>query len=552
MAAYTFAPLTPTSFLARSATVFRDRVAVVDGDRTFTYAELHDRSLRLTGVLAGLGVGPGDRVAALCTNSHVMLEMHHGVPLRGAVLVPLNIRLSVDELTFIVGHSGATVLVATHELADTARQVAERCGARLVVAGDEQDEYGALLDAAEPQPEDLADERDLLAINYTSGTTGSPKGVMYHHRGAFLQALAMAFHTRLTSDSRYLWTLPMFHCDGWCFPWAVTAAGGTHVCLRAVDPAEIWRLLRGEGVTHYSAAPTVLTMIANAPEADGDPLDHQVDVTTGGAPPSPTLLSRMAELRMRVTHLYGLTETFGPVAVNEWHSEWDALTGEEKAVLRAAGVGNVVAQPLRVIDLAGDDVPADGTTIGEIAARGNDVMLGYYRDEKATAAVDAGGWFRTGDLAVMHPDGYVEIRDRSKDIIISGGENIASVEVERAIDSHPDVVESAVVGRPDERWGEVPVAYVVLREGATADAAAIIAHVRERLASFKAPKDVVFGDLPKTSTGKIQKHVLRRSDVQSGLCLTAQAGSRVARTSSARPSGRPCSSPTDASSTAAT
>ncbi len=517
MAAYTFAPLTPTSFLARSATVFRDRVAVVDGDRTFTYAELHDRSLRLTGVLAGLGVGPGDRVAALCTNSHVMLEMHHGVPLRGGVLVPLNIRLSVDELTFIVGHSGATVLVATHELADTARQVAERCGARLVVAGDEQDEYGALLGAAEPQPEDLADERDLLAINYTSGTTGSPKGVMYHHRGAFLQALAMAFHTRLTSDSRYLWTLPMFHCDGWCFPWAVTAAGGTHVCLRAVDPAEIWRLLRGEGVTHYSAAPTVLTMIANAPEADGDPLDHQVDVTTGGAPPSPTLLSRMAELRMRVTHLYGLTETFGPVAVNEWHSEWDALTGEEKAVLRARqGVGNVVAQPLRVIDLAGDDVPADGTTIGEIAARGNDVMLGYYRDEKATAAVDAGGWFRTGDLAVMHPDGYVEIRDRSKDIIISGGENIASVEVERAIDSHPDVVESAVVGRPDERWGEVPVAYVVLREGATADAAAIIAHVRERLASFKAPKDVVFGDLPKTSTGKIQKHVLRRSDVQSG------------------------------------
>ena len=516
MAAYTFAPLTPTSFLARSATVFRDRVAVVDGDRTFTYAELHDRSLRLTGVLAGLGVGPGDRVAALCTNSHVMLEMHHGVPLRGAVLVPLNIRLSVDELTFIVGHSGATVLVATHELADTARQVAERCGARLVVAGDEQDEYGALLDAAEPQPEALADERDLLAINYTSGTTGSPKGVMYHHRGAFLQALAMAFHTRLTSDSRYLWTLPMFHCDGWCFPWAVTAAGGTHVCLRAVDPAEIWRLLRGEGVTHYSAAPTVLTMIANAPEADGDPLDHQVDVTTGGAPPSPDPAEpdgRAADaghppLRAHRDVRAGRGQR---VALGVGRAD----RGGEGGAARRQGVGNVVAQPLRVIDLAGDDVPADGTTIGEIAARGNDVMLGYYRDEKATAAVDAGGWFRTGDLAVMHPDGYVEIRDRSKDIIISGGENIASVEVERAIDSHPDVVESAVVGRPDERWGEVPVAYVVLREGATADAAAIIAHVRERLASFKAPKAVVFGDLPKTSTGKIQKHVLRRSDVQS-------------------------------------
>ncbi|MGN6128917.1 MAG: acyl--CoA ligase family protein [Nocardioidaceae bacterium] len=504
MASFTFAPLTPTSFLERSASVFRDRTAVIDGERRFTYAELHDRSLALTGALADLGVEPGDRVAALCANSHVMLELHHGVPMRGAVLVPLNIRLSVDELAWILEHSGARVLVATKELAATARKVAERVDVRLVLEGEG---YDGLLAAATPAPEPT-DEQALLAINYTSGTTGAPKGVMYHHRGAFLQAMAMAYHTQLDADSRYLWTLPMFHCDGWSFPWAVCAAGATHVCLRAVDPTEIWRLLRTEDVTHYSAAPTVLTMIANA--ADAAPLDERVHVTTGGAPPTPTLLARMAGLGMDVTHLYGLTETFGPIALNEWHSEWDALSGEEQATLRARqGVGNVAAQPLRVIDLNGSDVPADGETVGEIAARGNDVMLGYYRDEEATRAVDAGGWFRTGDLAVMHPDGYVEIRDRSKDIIISGGENIASVEVERAIDTHPDVVESAVVARPDEKWGEVPVAYVVLRDGASADEAAIIAHVRSKIAPFKAPKQVVFADLPKTSTGKIQKNVLR-------------------------------------------
>ena len=511
MASFTFAPLTPTSFLARSAAVFADRVAVVDGDRRLTYADLLDRSKRLAGALAGLGVEPGDRVAALCVNSHVMLELHHGVPMRGAVLVPLNVRLSVDELAWIVGHSGAGVLVATPELEPAAREVAARTGVRLVVADGGEDGYDALLAAAEPRDPEAVDEQGLLAINYTSGTTGSPKGVMYHHRGAFLQALAMAYHTRLTSDSRYLWTLPMFHCDGWCFPWAVTAAGGTHVCLRALDPAEVWRLLRTEGVTHYSAAPTVLTMIANAPDAAGEPLAHRVAVTTGGAPPTPTLLSRMADLGMDVTHLYGLTETFGPVALNEWRSEWDALAGEEISTLRARqGVGNVIAPPLRVLGPDGRDVPADGATIGEIVARGNAVMLGYYRDEAATAAVDADGWFRTGDLAVMHADGYVEIRDRSKDIIISGGENISSVEVERAIDTHPDVVESAVVARPDEQWGEVPVAFVVLRDGASVDEAAIIAYVRERLAHFKAPKQVVFGELPKTSTGKIQKNVLRR------------------------------------------
>jgi fatty-acyl-CoA synthase len=356
------------------------------------------------------------------------------------------------------------------------------------------------------------DEGAVLAISYTSGTTGRPKGVMYHHRGAYLQALAMAFHNRLGPESVYLWTLPMFHCDGWCFTWAVTAAGGRHVCLRAIDPQEIWRLIRSSGVTHYSAAPTVLTMIANSPAASEGELPAQpVHVDTGGAPPSPTLLERMASLRMDVTHLYGLTETYGPVALNEWHPDWTSLPVAEQATLKARqGVGNVVAERLRVIDVEGRDVPADGETIGELACRGNAVMLGYYRDEDATRAVTAeGGWFRTGDLGVMHPDGYVEIRDRGKDIIISGGENIASVEVERCLDSHPAVLESAVVGKPDETWGETPVAFVTLREGCTASADELRAHVRERLAHFKEPKEIVFSDLPKTSTGKIQKNVLR-------------------------------------------
>ncbi|MEV4837352.1 acyl--CoA ligase family protein [Nonomuraea sp. NPDC049486] len=512
MASFTFTPLTPSAFLERSGAVFRDRIAVIDGARRLTYGEFLDRARRLTGALADLGVEPGDRVAALCVNSHVMLELHNGVPMRGAVLVPLNIRLSAGELAHIVEHSGARVLVATDELAGRAREVAAATGVRLVLAGGPGDEYEELLAAAEPRLAACEDERGLLAINYTSGTTGRPKGVMYHHRGAYLQTLAMAFHAGLGPASAYLWTLPMFHCDGWCFTWAVTAAGGTHVCLRAVDPAEIWRLLREEDVSHFSAAPTVLTMIANAPEARaGAPLGRTVRVQTGGAPPTPALLARMAGLRMEVTHLYGLTETFGPVAVNQWQPQWDALSAGGQAELKARqGVGNVIAEQVRVVDGSGADVPADGETVGEIVVRGNDVMLGYYRDEQATAEVDAGGWLRTGDLAVRHPDGYLEIRDRSKDIIISGGENIASVEVERVLDGHPSVLESAVVGVPDEKWGQVPVAFVALRpEAPPVTEDDVIAYVRERIARFKAPRKVVFGELPKTSTGKIQKNVLR-------------------------------------------
>ena len=516
MAPFTFSQLTPTAFLERSARVYPDRTAVIDGDRRFSYREFADRARRLAGALSARGIAPGDRVAALCTNSSAMLELHNGVPWTGAVLVPLNIRLSAGELAYILEHSGARLLVADAQFAGTATEAASAAGIPVVVAGGDDDEYEQLLAGADPLALPCADERGLLALNYTSGTTGKPKGVMYAHRGAYLQALAMAMHTGLGPSSRYLWTLPMFHCDGWCFPWAVSAAGATHVCLPRIEPARIWQLLREEDITHFSAAPTVLTMIANAPEAADGPLDPRVSVQTGGAPPTPTLLGRMSALAMDVTHLYGLTETYGPLAINQWHPEWDDLPAEEQAVLKARqGTGNVVADALRVVGKGGEDVPADGETIGEIVARGNDVMLGYYQDDDATAAAtlaagdDGPGWFRTGDLAVMHPDGYLEIRDRSKDIIISGGENISSVEIERVLDAHPAVLESAVVAEPHEKWGEVPVAHVTLRPDATADDAELAAFVRSRLAPFKVPKKYVFGDLPKTSTGKVQKNLLR-------------------------------------------
>ncbi|GAA5143927.1 acyl--CoA ligase family protein [Nocardioides marinquilinus] len=510
MADFTFAELTPTAFLRRSATVHAERDAVVDGDLRLTYRELYDRCRRLTGVLAGLGVEPGDRVAVLATNSHVLLEMHHAVPMRGAVLVPLNIRLSLEELTYVVEHSGSTVLVSGEEHAEAAAEVARRTGVRHLGAGPDGD-YERLLAAAEPAEVACADERGLLGINYTSGTTGRPKGVMTHHRGAYLQSLSLLVHGRMDASTAYLWTVPMFHCNGWCLTWGVTAVGGLHVCLRKIDPERIWTLLRDEGVTHFSAAPTVLTMIADAEAAASPPLERRVAVQTGGSPPSPTLLARMDRLGMDVTHLYGLTETFGPIGINEEQPHWADLDAEALAAVKARqGVANVIAEPLRVVDLDGVDVPADGATPGEIVARGNDVMLGYYRDEEATAAVDLGGWFRTGDLAVMHPDGWIEITDRAKDVIITGGENVASVEVERVIDAHPDVVESAVVGRPDERWGEVPVAFVTLREGRELTAEQVADHVRAHLAGFKVPRVVHFRTLPKTSTGKIQKQVLRR------------------------------------------
>jgi fatty-acyl-CoA synthase len=380
----------------------------------------------------------------------------------------------------------------------------------MVCAGGDGD-YEDLLTAATPLLVEVDDERSPLSINYTSGTTGRPKGVVYHHRGAYLQALAMAMHAKLDAASTYLWTLPMFHCQGWCFPWAVTAAGATHVCLPKVEPELVWRLVRTNRVTHLCGAPTVLTSLLASPDAPTSPLEPRLLACVGGAPPSPTLLGRALQAGIDVIHLYGLTETFGPAVICQPQPEWAGLDPAHLAERTARqGVANVIAQPVRVVGSQGDDVPADGATTGEIAVRGNDVMLGYHRDPEATRAAAPDGWFRCGDVAVRHPDGYIELVDRTKDVIISGGENIASIEVENALQAHPAVLEAAVVARPDPHWGEVPVAFVTPVAGTAVTEAELIGHVRARLAHFKAPRAVVFTELPKTSTGKIQKNVLRQ------------------------------------------
>lgn len=505
-------PLNPSHFLDRAAKIFSGRTAIVDGEHEFTYAEFGERAHRLAGLLLSAGAQNGDRIAALCTNSHVMLEMHNGVPMAGCVLVPINIRLSPQEMAYILENSGARVLIATHEFSDVARALSASTGVRLILAGDESSEYEELLRSSQPRATALMDETSLLAINYTSGSTGRPKGVMYTHRGAYLQAMAIAFHSRLGLDSSYLWTLPMFHCNGWCFTWAVTAAGAVHICQREIDPAAIWSAICSKGVTHLCAAPTVLTMIAAAATSiGGDKHSHPVYAFTGGAPPTPALLARLASLNLRVTHLYGLTETYGPSVINEWQPEWTAKSESERARLNARqGIGNVVTSNISVVDSTGDEVPADGETLGEIVIRGNNVTIGYYRDEAATRAAEYDGWFRTGDLGVRFPDGYIELRDRAKDIIITGGENVASVEIENALAEHPAVLEAAVVGRADDRWGEIPVAFVVLRQGMSATKEELIEFVCGRIARFKAPREILFEELPKTATGKIQKYILRR------------------------------------------
>jgi fatty-acyl-CoA synthase len=508
-----FEALTPSAFLKRSAAVFGDRVAVIDGERKFTYSKLLARARHMAGALRALGVAPGDRVAVLAPNSHLLLEAHYGIPFSGAVLVALNTRLTADDFAYIIGHCGARVLIHDASFAQVARDTASKAsGLRLIRAGGSaaDDEYETLLAGAEPLEEPVTDERAPISINYTSGTTARPKGVTYHHRGAYLQALAMAYHMRLDIDSVYLWTLPMFHCNGWCFTWAVTAAAATHLCLRRMDPKLIWQQLRESGVTHMCGAPTVLTMMIWDTEAQRGALPRPLRIGTGGAAPTPALLARAAELNMDVTHLYGLTETYGPITICEWRSEWNALAIPQQAAIKARqGVGNVISESMRVVDADGRDVPADGKTLGEIALRGNNLMLGYYRDDEATRRASPDGWFRSGDLGVMHADGYVELKDRAKDIIISGGENISSLEIESALAAHPAVLEVAAVAAPDAKWGEIPVAFAALKDGGNVTEVELIEFVRGRIAHFKAPRRIVFGELPKNATGKIQKFVLR-------------------------------------------
>jgi fatty-acyl-CoA synthase len=499
-------PLTPLAFLERSAAAFPDRVAVTDGDLRLSWTELRERARRLACALQARGIEHGDRVAYLAPNGHELLEAHYGVPWAGAALVAINVRLMPDEIGYILGHSGAKLIVVDPSLEQLVPAEAAverlRCG-----PGDAYERLLAAAPDGEPEPR-LESEDDTISVNYTSGTTGRPKGVMYTHRGAYLNALSEAHHARLDSRAVYLWTLPMFHCNGWCFTWAVTAAGATHVCLRRLEPPAVWRLFADAGVTHLCCAPTVLVMLASDPAARR--LDRPVLVTTAGAPPPPAVIARTEALGFAINHVYGLTETYGPITICEWKPEWDELDADARARLKARqGLRLVTADAVRVVDGELHDVPADGETMGEVVMRGNNVMKGYFADETATAEAFRGGWLHSGDLAVMHPDGHIEIRDRAKDIIISGGENISTVEVERVLVSHPDVLEAAVVAAPDEKWGERPMAFVALRAGAELTEGELIAFARESLPGFKVPDAVEFGELPKTSTGKIKKYELR-------------------------------------------
>ena len=514
--------LNPLLFLERSAAVYPQRAACIYNGAVTTYARFDERVRRQAAALRRAGVGPGDRVAFLLPNLPAMLEANYGPMGIGAVLVALNIRLSAREIAYILNHSGAKVLVFDSELADTARRLRADCpGVETFVqvrdtaplaADIPGPEYEAWLAGVEPLAElpGPAAESDTTTINYTSGTTGMPKGVAYTPRGIYLNALGEVMEMGMNWRSVYLWTLPMFHANGWCFPWAVTAVGGTHVCLRRVEAGEVYRLIREESVTHLCAAPTVLTGLYAAPEAAAADLSG-LTIMTAGAPPAPQVIRTIEGMGAQIIHVYGLTETYGPCTVAAGQPEWDGMDAAALAQVKARqGVPFMVyGSGLRVVDDNMRDIPQDGETMGEVVMRGDAVMKGYYNDPDATAEAFRGEWFHSGDLAVWHPDGYIELQDRSKDIIISGGENISSQEVEKVIMEHPGVLEVCVVGIPDRQWGETPKAFVTPREGYAVTAAEIIGFTRDRIAHFKAPRSVEFGALPKTATGKIQKYILR-------------------------------------------
>jgi fatty-acyl-CoA synthase len=518
-----FTALTPLGFLARAAAVYPDKLAVIDGARRFTYREFYERCRRFADALRRRGIGPGDTVAVLAPNVPALLEAHYGVPMAGAVLNALNYRLDARSIAFILQHGAAKLLIADQEFAFLAQdafaeletpipvvEIADGSG-ETTLGGIE---YEAFLAEGDPDMpwSGPADEWAPIALNYTSGTTGNPKGVVYHHRGAYLNALGNAITFGIDRHSVYLWTLPMFHCNGWTYPWAVTAVAGTHICLRRVDPAPIFAAIAEHRVTHLCGAPVVLNMLVHAPDSVKRRFDHVVEVATGGAAPPSVVIEAMERMGFRVTHLYGLTESYGPSTSCAWQEDWGELPlGERAAKMARQGVQYLTLERQRVADPDTlRDVPADGATIGELLLRSNTLMKGYLKNPAATDEAFAGGWFHTGDLAVMHPDGYAEIKDRSKDIIISGGENISSIEVEEVLYRHPQIMEAAVVAKPDEKWGETPCAFVTLKPDAGAVSAAdITAWCRANLAHYKAPGHVVFGPLPKTSTGKVQKYALR-------------------------------------------
>ena len=519
-----YVPLTPIAFLLRSASIHPDRLAVAYGERRYSWRATLERCRRLASALAARGVRRGDTVALMAPNLPEAFEAHFGVPMAGAVVNALNIRLDPETIGFILRHGEAKVLITDIEFSLVIREALAQLDEKPVVidiadaqgpGGDRLGEmdYEDFLatgnpDFAEVTPED---EWEAIALNYTSGTTGNPKGVVYHHRGAYLNALGNVLVWGMRQHPVYLWTLPMFHCNGWCFPWTITAMAGTHVCLRRVEAAAIYQAIAREEVTHLCGAPVVMNMLLNAGPGQQHPLERRVEMMTAGAAPPAAVIEGMEGLGFHITHVYGLTEVYGPAVVCAWHAEWDELPAAERARLKARqGVAYPVLDGLMVADPATlAPVPADGTTMGEIFMRGNIVMKGYLKNSRATEEAFAGGWFHSGDLGVTHPDGYIELKDRSKDIIISGGENISTIEVEDVLYRHPCVLEAAVVARPDPMWGETPCAFVTLKPEDTATADDIIAFCREHIAHFKAPRAVIFGPLPKTSTGKIQKFLLR-------------------------------------------